>query len=206
MLGKVFCICLILVICLPGLAAANTILLAPTGTTLTTGQVRAEAALSPGNDNGKYYWFGTGFQQFEARVIRFETANGEKENQFGAQWNFLPETILTPAVSFGVSDITSQSHEGIGVYVAATRHLPTGPLSSVIKDLAVSGGVGIKGIKGPFFGVEAKLPWNLFAQVEYDSRDINAAAGWQPVSLFRIKASNIRSEFYFGAEIVPIQF
>lgn len=206
MIGRVFCVCLILVMCLSGFAAANTILLAPTGTTLTTGQIRAEAAFSPGNDEGKYYWLGAGFQQFEARVIRFENAAGDHENQFGVQWNFLPETFLTPAISFGVTDITSQSQEGIGVYAAVTRHVNTGRLSPVLKELAVSGGIGLKGVNGPFFGVEAKLPLNTFAQVEYDSRNLNASIGWQPAELFRVKASSIRDEFYFGAELVPIQF
>ena len=206
MFGKVFSICLILVICISGIAAANTILLAPTGTTLTTGQIRAEAALSPDNENGKYYWFATGFQQFEASIIRYENVLGTDENQFSGQWNFIPETFLTPAISFGVTDVTSQSKEGIGAYAAITKHLPIGRFSSLLKDLAVSGGVGIKGINGPFFGLEAKLPANLFLQFEYDSRDFNGAVGWQPVSLFRVKGSSIRNEFYFGAEIVPVQF
>ena len=68
------------------------------------------------------------------------------------------------------------------------------------------GRVRLSGRACPFCGFEAKLPGRFFVQGEYDSRDLNAAIGWQPVDLFRIKAYTIRSESYFGAELVPVTF
>jgi hypothetical protein len=187
-------------------ATANPILLAPSGTTLTTGQFRAEAAFSPGNDHGKYYWFAAGLMQFEASVIRFESPGGAKENLFGAQFSFLPETFITPAVSFGVDDIASQSKEGIAGYLALTKKVPIHTIAPVFREMAVTLGIGAGGIRGPFFGVDTKLPLGLFIEGEYDSHDFNAAFGWQPVEMFRVKAYNIRGESYFGAEILPISF
>lgn len=187
-------------------AGANPVLLSPTGTTLTTGQFRAEAAFSPGNDHGSYYWLAAGLQQLELNAVRIENRSGKDESIVGLQWSFLPETFVTPAVSFGVKDIAAESAEGVGVYAAVTRHLPVGELSPILKELAVTAGVGAGGIRGPFFSFEAKLPWKLFAQGEYDSRDFNAAVGWQPVRIFRIKAYKIRRESFLGAEIVPITF
>jgi len=187
-------------------AAANPLILAPTATTLTTGQVRAEAALSSGNNNGRYYWLGTGLQQYELNAIGFQQRGQKIEGMAGIQTSFLPETSLSPAIAFGISDIASQSPDGIGIYAVVTRHLPVGQASFLIQDFAATVGVGLFGIKGPFTGFEAKLPGKFFVQGEYDSHDVNAAIGWQPTDLFRIKAYSIRSDTYFGAELVPMAF
>jgi len=187
-------------------AWTDNILLSPTGVTLTTGQFQAETALSAANSRGNYVWFAAGLQQFEFNYVRFENPAGKKENQFGVQWSFLPETILTPAVSFGVKDATSQSKEGIGAYVAITRHLPVGIRSPIIKDFALTLGFGLKGVNGAFFGAEVALPHDLFFQYEFDSRDVNVAIGWQPNPRIRVKGYALRDEAYFGAEFVPLAF
>lgn len=184
---------------------SNNLLLMPTGTTLTTGQVRAEAAFSPDNNNGTYCWLGTGLMQYEINLLRVDSPSARPENQVGFQWNFLPETMITPAISFGVRDAADQSKEGIAPYFAITRHLPLSEMSP-LKEFALTFGVGAIGISGPFFGFEAKLPGNFFVQGEYFNSDINAAAGWQPSKHFRLKAYSLQKEFYYGAEIVPISF
>lgn len=187
-------------------AWSNPLILMPTGTTLTTGQFRAEAAFSNNAEEGKYYWFAAGLSQVELSIIRFEHSDGiENDNMFAMQWNFIPETSFNPAIAFGAQDITSEA-DGIAPFVAVTKHLPLSSRQNILKDFAVTVGLGIGGIKGPFFGFEAKLPWNIVAQGEFDSRDVNASIGWQPVSLLRFKAYTIRDEFYYGAELVPIQF
>lgn len=203
---KTVCALLVLVALAACDTCANPLLLIPRGTTLTTGQVRAEAAFSPGNDEGKYFWLGTGFRQWEVNAIRIDHPTDADETLVGIQWNFLPETYFTPAVSFGVRDAAFQSAEGLGVYVAATRSLPIGGSSRFLRGLEVTAGVGAGGIGGPFFGFEAKLPYKLFAQGEYDSGDINAAVGWEPIPLLRFKTYSLRGDFYYGAELTPISF
>lgn len=187
-------------------AMANRILMVPSGETLTTGQVRAEAAISPSNNDGSYMWLAAGLMQVELNVLRYEHPSGEKDNEYGAQWNFLPETSFNPAVAFGVQDIADESEDGITGYVVATKHLPIGAINPIVKDLALTAGLGAGGIKGPFFGVEAHLPLKFFIQGEYDSQNINAAFGWQPISMFRLKAYTIKDNAYFGAELLPLQF
>ena len=187
-------------------ASGNPLILIPTGTTLTTGQFRVEGAFSPSNEHGKYYWFATGFMRFEADLIRRERPGAAAENLIGAQWCFLPETFITPGVSFGGTDIASQSKEGIGAYLAATKHISTEAVAPFLKDFSATVGIGVKGIKAFFAGFEAKLPAGIFMQGEFDSRDFNGAVGWQPVPLFRVKAYSIRADFYYGAELVPITF
>ena len=186
-------------------AAANYLLLAPTGVTLTTGQYRAEAAFSPRNDEGKYFWLGTGFRQYELNVIQVPSNDGGDESLVGVQLNFIPETFLTPAVSFGLKDVASQSAEGIGVYVAITRSLPLSE-RSILKQFALTAGVGAAGIRGPFVGFQAELPNRFFAEGEYDSQNLNAAVGWEPLPGFKVKAYTIRGELYYGAQLARVGF
>ena len=196
----------LLLMCAASASLANPLILAPTGATLSTGQFRAEAAFSPNNDHGKYFWFGTGLMQIEANVIRSDMPRGKAENLFGVQWNFLPETFATPALAFGGTDLASESREGIGVYVVATKKLGVSQYVSFVKEVSGTVGIGAGGIRGPFASLEAKLPLGLFIQGEYDSQNLNAAAGWQPIRMFRVKAYRIRGGFYFGAELVPMSF
>lgn len=187
-------------------ASANYLLLAPTGTTLTTAQVRAEAAISPAGNNGEYYWLGTGLMQVEINLLQRNPRGGKHQSRLGAQWSFLPETSLTPAVGFGVTDITSASPEGIAGYVAITKHLPVQKFTSFVTGFSVTAGLGAHGIRGVFGGFEAHLPYGLFVEGEYDSRNFNGAVGWQPIKLLRFKAYSIQHETFYGAEIVPISF
>lgn len=184
----------------------NPLLLAPTGTTLTTGQFRAEVALSSGNKRGNYTWVATGFKQFEASLIRISGVAGEDANLFSAQWCFLPETFITPAVSLGVYDIGAQTEDGMGVYFAASKHISTKALTAFLRDFSITLGVGLGGIKGPFASFEAKLPAGVFLQGEYDSKDLNGAIGLQPAPSLRFKIYSIRKDIYYGAEFTPSVF
>ncbi len=196
----------LLMSCVAYPAVANPILLTPTGTTLTTGQFRVEGAVSPDNQHGRYFWFATGLLQFEASVIRHEPPGGPAENLFNAQWCFIPETFITPAVSFGVADIASQSKEGAAGFVAVTKNVPIDKFVPAIREFKATIGVGVGGLRGPFASFENKLPFGFFVEGEYDTRDFNGAFGWQPIPMFRVKAYSIRADFYVGAELVPVAF
>jgi hypothetical protein len=194
---------IMLCLCWTSALWANPLLLAPTGTTLTTGQFRVEAALSPANKQGKYFWFATGFMQFEASLIRENDVVGENTNIFGAQWCFLPETFITPAVSFGVRDIGLQTKEGMAGYLAVTKHVATEGVVPVLKEFSATLGLGAGGLRGPFAGFEAKFAAGFFVEGEYDTQNLNGAVGWQPISMVRIKAYSIRHDTYFGLELTP---
>lgn len=203
---KTLWIAAILVLCVCVSVSANPILLAPSGRTLSTGQVRAEAAFGGDSQNGKYFWLGTGLMQVEANVIRSDNVDGRSDNMVSVQWNFLPETFATPAVAFGATDVTSQSPEGIGVYLVATKRLKVKKYVPLLSEFSGTAGIGVGGIRGPFLGMEAKFPYGFFLQGEYDSRDFNGAVGWQPMKMLRLKAYSIKNDFYIGAEIPPISF
>lgn len=196
----------LIAICACGALRANPILMAPSGSTLGTGQVRAEAAVGVEEENGNYFWLGAGLAQFEAHVLRLSDVKGRTEDRIGAQWNFLPETFATPGVAFGVTDAASESEEGIGGYVVVTKRLKTARLLPVLSEISGTVGVGGGGINGLFGGVEARFSGGFFVQAEYDGDDFNGAVGWQPVKMFRIKGYRIKDEFYVGAEVRPFSF
>ncbi|MCX8053635.1 MAG: YjbH domain-containing protein [Armatimonadetes bacterium] len=198
--------CAALMALLSSNSQANPLLLAPTGNTLTTGQFRLEMALSPGNSNGKYYWLATGFKQFEANLIGAQNVDGKTESVLGAQWCFLPETFITPAVSFGATDIGSQTERGIAGYFAVTKHVSTEGVIPFLKEFSATLGLGVGGIRGPFASFEAKFPAKFFLQGEYDSLNANGALGWQPTSFLRFKAYSIKHDTYFGVELTPSLF
>lgn len=202
---KLFIVTSVLMIALASTALANNLILVPTGATLTTGQVRAEAALSVNGSRAQCYWLGTGLQQYELNVTRLQKPGLDAENVVGIQWNFLPETILTPAIAIGVNDVADQSVQGIGPYAVVTRHIPVGR-SSLLKSFAATVGIGAFGIRGPFLGFEAELPAHIIIEGEYDSRDFHGAVGWKPAKFLVLKAYSIRRETYLGAELVPITF
>ncbi len=63
---------LIIAVLVAGPVLADRIILAPTGNILGSGQVKAEAAISPSNDNAKVYWLGIGMQKVEVNITRFD--------------------------------------------------------------------------------------------------------------------------------------
>lgn len=196
----------IIMIALLSPAMANNLILIPTGSTLTTGQVRAEAAVSVDGAESHYYWLGTGLKQYELNVTRFQRPGLDAENIAEVQFSFLPETILTPGVAFGVNDFANQSEQGIAPYAVISRSLPLGQSALLLKSLTATVGIGALGIRGPFFGFEAELPANIVVEGEYDSRDFNGAIGWKPISMLMLKAYSIRRETFVGAELVPLTF
>lgn len=203
---KYFVAASLLMLTLVSASSANNLILAPTGTTLTTGQIRAEAAISVDGSRSQYYWLGTGFQQFELNVTRFQKPDIGAEDVVDIQWSFIPETIFTPAVAFGVNDLVDQSDQGVGPYFAITRSIPLGRRAFLLKKFSATVGFGVLGLRGPFGGFEAELPGRIIVQGEYDSRDYNAAIGWKPTKLLMLKAYTIRRENYVGAELVPLTF
>lgn len=203
---KTLSLVIALVVCTCACAWGNPILLAPSGNTLSTGQVRAEAAFSTDSGNGRYFWLGTGLLQVEANVIRLDDVKGQTENRVNVQWNFLPETFATPAVAFGATDVASESEKGIGGYLVVTKHLKIPQAIPLVRDFAGTAGIGVAGIRGPFVGFQSRLVQGFFVEAEYDSLNFNAAVGWQPIKMLRLKAYTLQNEFYLGAEIPPISF
>lgn len=185
---------------------ANYAILTPTGTTLSTGQFRAEVAAGANTDSGKYYWLGMGLTMGEINLISRAPDKGSSQTNFGAQIGFLPETFATPAVGFGVMGISSGTNRDFSGYVAVTKTLPVGALGGFASDVKASVGLSAGGNTGLFGSVEATLPFGFFLQGEYDTKNINTAFGWQLAKLIRLKAYNIHDDVFVGMELSTVRF
>lgn len=178
---------------------ADKLITMPTGRTLSTGQFRLEGAISDSDENGKRIELAGGLMQLEVNGRRIVYPNGKSEDIFGGQWNFLPETFITPAIGFGITDVFSQTAEGIGVYAATTKSFKI-PGVKFIKDISPTVGIGIKSIRGVYFGVDVTLSNHLFGQLEFDSEQWNNCFGFQLTDAIRLKISNIHNERFYGVE------
>ncbi len=183
---------------------ADDLILLPTGSTLTTGQYRAQLIVSPSNDHGNFQQLAVGLASYEFNYVRADYGSGKTEGKLGVQWCFLPQTFITPAVSIGVRDLFSQSVEGFGGYAAMTKNVPTGLFTNLVSDMTFTVGCGFRALRGVFGGVDMKLVGDIVGQIEYDGDNWNSAVGWQPSERFRLKTYVINKERYYGAELVPI--
>lgn len=215
----VVCIALVLAVITVGPVSADRIIFAPTGTTLSPGEVKAEAATSPSNDNSRVYWAGLGMKQFEVNAIRLDVRNdnpvvteyksraiidfnnptGKDIDIINAQLNLLPETTLTPAISVGAWDLTDKTAGGTGYFFALSKGVPlTKELPLPVRDVKVHAGFGISGIEDFFGGAEASLPLGLNVSAEYFQKDLNYAIGWGPLPGLQVKAYILDGETFYG--------
>ncbi len=188
-----------------GPASADRVIFSPTGTTLGTAGVKAEAAIGPSNDDAKIYWLGAGIPRLEVNAIRFDGVNehlGVKDaTVIGTELSILPETTLTPGIGVGVWDMTGETERGTGYYLALTKIVPlSSTLPTPIRDLTFHAGAGFSGIDGVFGGAEATIPLGLKLSAEYFQRKFNFAIGWRPIRAIELKAYLLDGDAYYGLQ------
>ena len=203
------CITAIMLVGLSALpVCADRVILAPTGTTLASGEIRAEAAIDTTDSNTRIYWVGIGLQRLEIGATRFENGNeiagpGDT-NVLTAEISILPDTTLTPGVGVGAWDISSETPDGAGYYLALTKVLPfSKDLPSPIRDIRLHAGVGSGAIAGFFAGAEASLPFGLRVAADYFREDFNFSLGWKALPGLQIKAYLLNGESHYGLQFSP---
>ncbi|MCX6377313.1 MAG: hypothetical protein NTU88_14980, partial [Armatimonadetes bacterium] len=140
-----------------GPAAADRLILIPTGTTLTTGQVRGEYA---GHESKQAYWAAVGILRLEVEGAWFKGFGAGNANALSAQVGVLPETSFTPAIGLGVRDIGDKTDDqtalyaGRSFYLAASKSVPLSGGEAMLQELKVHVGIGTGSLKGVFFGAE----------------------------------------------------
>jgi len=205
--------------------SADRVIFAPTGTILSGGEFKAEGAIQASGDNNKIYWLGVGLQQLELNVTRIEfdtdsvtesmekslrptkaifdlaPDTGDKVNIVGAAMSIVPETSLTPGVAVGIWDLTDETADGIGYYIAMSKVVPlTQELPLPIQDVKVHAGYGIKGIDGLFAGAEASLPLGLKLSAEWFQDELNYALGWGIGNTLQVKGYILDDETFYGLQ------
>jgi len=190
-------------------AFGDRLILTPTGNLLDQGEVRAEAAFgSPDAPTGlltagaseRVYWANIGMGRIEIEGARFEPEGGESLDILSAEVAVLPETLVTPAIGLGVRDITEETTDGRGYYVAITKTVPlTDVVPFFLHDVKVHAGYGVDGLNGAFGGVQVGLPLKLTLYAEHDSENFNAALSWNIVPLVGLKVYSLDGEVFYGA-------
>jgi hypothetical protein len=185
-------------------AAADRLILTPTGTTLTTGGLKAEFATSPDADNAKAYWLNVGVSRVEIEGARFQDFGPDDFDAISAQVSVLPETSFTPAVALGIRDISDKTegkgvlYDGQSIYLAASKSVPFAEASRLFEDIKLHGGIGSGELSGVFFGVEGKLSMGLDLIGEYDTEDFNFAAQYKILPAIKIRAASIKGDSYYS--------
>lgn len=200
--------------------SADRIILAPTGSVLSPGEVRAEGAIKPGDSGSRIYWLGLGMQRVELSATRFvipgapvetvgdslvdKITGGKNTDLIGLEMSMLPETTMTPGVGIGIWDVTGKTSFGKGYYMAVTKSVPlTKQLPLPVQDVKIHGGYGINGIDGLFGGAEASLPLGIKLYAEYFQHDINYAVGWNPAPTLQLKVQVLDGDTFYGLQFSP---
>ena len=182
-------------------AAADRLILIPTGATLGTGEFRAEYAASGGQNAT---WAATGVMRLEVEGAWFSGFAPSSDDAWSAQIAILPETSFTPALGVGVRDIGDGSdkstglYDGRSLYAAATKEIELGEVTTFVQDLKITAGIGTGSLNGIFFGADAGIAERLRLAAEYDTKDINLAATYGLAPLVNVRVSSIHGDVYYG--------
>ncbi len=183
---------------------ADRIIFAPTGSTLSMGQIRAEAAVKSADTSEHLYWGAIGLGQIELSAIKVD--KNESLSHFGdddvvsVALGLIPETPITPGVSVGVWNIGADESRNRGYYMAASKSVPMDSAFNFLSDLRLHVGVGTKGTSGVFGGIEAGLPKGVRISAEYFQHNVNFALNWAPIKAARLKVYWIDGDPYYGVE------
>lgn len=197
-------ICLFALLLAASCSMADRIIFAPTGSTLSTGQIRAEAAVKSSDTSQHLYWGAIGLGQVELSAIKVD--KNESLSHFGdddvvsVALGLIPETLITPGVSVGVWNIGADDHRDRGYYLAASKSVPMDSSFGFLSNLRVHVGVGTKGTSGTFGGVELGLPKGVRVSAEYFQHNANFALDWMPIKAARLKIYWIDGDPYYGLE------
>lgn len=184
-----------------GSVQADRLVLIPSAYNLPPGSAKLEVCRSESKGGLTNYWVNIGLVGgLEIEGARIVTRNRQVDS-LSLLYNLLPDLGFTPAVSIGIRDVADKTDQGSALYLAAAYRLPQIYPNLIIEELYVFGGVGTGGIKGFFFGGEARTPYRILLAVEYDSRVWNASLSWEPVPLFRLRIYSIGGETYYGASL-----
>ena len=120
----------------------------------------------------------------------------------------LPETFVTPALSFGVKDIANSAGTfagdgfyGRAYYFAATKDFDNGVSQPKLRGLTITAGLGAGSYHGVFGGVGVDLPLRLLGTAEYDGRSMNYRVAFPIAPIARISYARISNANYVALDI-----
>ena len=196
---------LVLMVCLiAGASFADRLILIPTGNTLGTG-VKAEYATRSNTSDGHGLWINIGLPNVELEGAWFENAFSETPNAVSVQLTVIPQTSFTPGIAIGARDISNNTngtgalYDGRAYYLVLSKTIDeSSGIPILLTDVKFHAGVGTGSLNGIFLGAEATLGMGLTLGAEYDSDNVNYTASYKVLPMFRVKASSIHGDMYYG--------
>ena len=162
------------------------LMLTPTADTLKTGGVGLGGVfLADDNNDTTFLSANVGLlDSLEVGAAMVNPEYGNSEGIINAKFALLKETIATPGVAIGVSDITDQFDAT--PYVVASKAMPLSGESVFVPTLHVGFGGGL--LDGLFAGMSGKLSDRLQLMVEYDTDDVNFGVQFAAAQALRLHA------------------
>ena len=163
-------------------AAADRLILIPTGRKLLSSTVRLDFLAVPSRDRTQG-WIGTGLgEMFELEVSGERLDSNRVLTSLNFAYNYMvPLTDLAPGISFGVQDALNVTEDGRGIYVAVTFRY--GNYGEHNQDVPTELTIGLwNKAKGVAFG-GARLPFSkhLMLVAEHDTMRLTAGFEISPV-------------------------
>ena len=133
----------------------------------------------------------------EVAYSRLSPNHGEDFNMYSAKYQFVPETITTPAVAVGVEDFGDEIERSS--YVVATKEGPWGVRGHA--------GVGTGRFSNGFVALEKQFKvnskaFNLSLALEYDGHDFNYGATVPMGKMLQAEAGVRSKALYVGVKSV----
>jgi len=173
------------------------LMLTPTAETLKTGSLNFGAVfLNNDNNDTSFVSANIGLlDSLEVGDALISPEVGDSEGIINAKFSLLKETIATPALAIGLSDMTDQFDAT--PYIVATKALQIAG-----KDLwapKIHLGVGSGSLDGVFAGLSATVSDRTQLMVEYDTDDVNFGLQFSAANNLRLHAGLIGGDnFGFG--------
>lgn len=180
-------------------AAADRILLAPTGNTLSEFSCKSEFALSS-NGLSDYSWFAySSGDGIELEINRYESSvEIHKEWSMNIEYP-MPTLRGLPAISFGVRDITCTGDDRGAFYAASTKGLLLSKAQrKVWRSINLTAGAGTGRIGGAYVGVAGRLAQGPTFSAELFERRLNLGIGIPLIRNFQIKATSLDGSLFYG--------
>lgn len=182
-------------------AQADRVILSPDGNLLSPDSVKIEYLLAPNRRNESLT-----FAQYaspdgiELEFNRTDFARDTKNRySFNAAYPFLSDLGATPAIAFGVRDLTGTGLERFAFYIAAGKSVPLSDRQSrFIKELRWSAGIGTGYFHAPFAGVQVRLRSGLRIAAEWWRNRSNVSLSLPIAKEWNVRAYSLNGDVFYG--------
>jgi len=161
------------------------LMMTPTADTLKTGGVDFGAVFLNTNNNTSFLSGNVGLlDSLEVGAALVSPERGNSNGIINAKFSLFKETMATPALAIGISDLTDQFDSTPYVVVSKSLPLKGQILGSPRFDLGVGGGR----LNGVFAGLSTKISDRMQLMVEYDTNDVNFGVQFAAAQGLRLHA------------------